>query len=72
MKTARMIVRYGPHRPGRTVKGPIAEEMIAKGMAVDTTRPEDVTPAEEDVKPKPKPKPRTKSAGAAPENKSKD
>lgn len=58
-KTARLLVRYGKHREGETIRGDLATQLIADGMAADIT---------------PKPKkakkaPAKKSMGAAPENK---
>jgi hypothetical protein len=57
-KTARLLVRYGKHNVGETIRGDLAAKLIADGMATD------VTP-----KPKKKTAPKTKNAGAAPENK---
>lgn len=56
-KMARLLVeRYGKFRMGETIRGDLAEKLIADGMAADIT-------------PKPAAKASTKDAGAAPENK---
>ena len=55
---ARLLVKYGKHREGETIRGDLADKLIADKMAVDVT-------------PKVRPKKATgkKDAGAAPENK---
>jgi hypothetical protein len=54
---ARLLVAYGKHREGETIRGDLAAKLVAEGMAQDTS-------------PKVKaPKGKTKNAGAAPENK---
>ncbi len=55
---ARLLVRYGNHREGETIRGDLADELIAKGMATDITPKVKKAPAE------------TKDLGKAPENKS--
>jgi len=56
---ARLSVRYGKYRVGETVSGSLADDLIAKGMAVD------VTPRAK----KGKKAPAKKALKAAPENK---
>ena len=60
--TARLLVRYGKYTEGETIRGRLAEEMIAKDMA------KDITPKAK----KAKPAKGKKNMGAAPENKSED
>ena len=59
MTTARLKVRYGKFREGETIRGDLADQLIADDMATDIT-------------PKPKKakaKKATKAKGPAPENK---
>lgn len=56
MIQARLLVRYGEHRAGETIKGELARDLVAKGFAIDVT-------------PKNKPKAAAKKKGHAPENK---
>ena len=56
IKMARLIVRYGKHKEGETIRGDLAAQLIAQGMATDIT-------------PKPSKAPKAKKAPAAPENK---
>lgn len=54
-KTARLLVRYGRHTQGETIRGTLADRLIRMGMATDVT-PKKKAPAK-------------KAEKAAPENK---
>jgi hypothetical protein len=58
--TARLLVRYGKHVVGETIRGTLAAELVAKGMATDITRTDQPTA---------KPAKAVKIKGPAPENK---
>ena len=58
---ARLLVAYGKHKAGATIRGGLAAQLVEDGMAnamKDTSGP--------------KPKGKTKNAGGAPENKGED
>lgn len=65
--TARLLVRYGRHKEGETIRGSLAAELVAQGMAVDVSGRK---PALKAAKGKGKgASPETKAEAAAPENK---
>lgn len=59
-KTARLLVPYGKHAVGETIRGALADKLISDGMA------QDVTPKKAKGKGA---APSNKNKGAAPENK---
>lgn len=61
-KMARLLVRYGKHAEGEVIRGSLAADLIAKGMASD------ITPKVKKKAPAKK-APAKKAEKAAPENK---
>ena len=69
-KQARLLVRYGNHTVGETIRGALAEKLIKEDMAIDTTpKAKKAAPKKADAKKK---APANKAQSSAPANKTED